>query len=54
LWGFQVLTSPNLLVSVAVAAVVSLVVLTLSRQALELKETFPELGRIPVLRWFIR
>jgi hypothetical protein len=36
--------------SVVAAALVSLAVLTVSRRALRLGETFPELGRIPLVR----
>jgi hypothetical protein len=43
------------LVAGLIAAVVtSLVVLVGTRSALELGETFPELRRVPVLRWVIR
>lgn len=53
LWVFQLLVSPNIYVSVPAAAVVSLVVLRGSRRALQLKDTFPELQRIPLVGRFV-
>ncbi len=50
LWAFQLLVSPGLVASLAAAALVSLGVLVGSRRALALKDTFPELGRIPLVR----
>jgi O-antigen/teichoic acid export membrane protein len=54
LWTFQVLVDPGLVVGLAAAALVSLAVLLLSRNALELRDTFPELSRVPVVRWLAR
>lgn len=54
LWAFQLLVSPGVVLSVAAAIVVSAAVLAGSRHALQLRETFPELARIPILGRFIR
>ncbi|HEX5560685.1 MAG TPA: oligosaccharide flippase family protein [Nocardioidaceae bacterium] len=54
LWLFQLVVSPGIVVSVAVAAVMSLVVLFVSRSALQLRDTFPELGSVPLVRTFVR
>jgi O-antigen/teichoic acid export membrane protein len=54
LWAFQLLAAPGLIVSLIVAAVISLVVLLATRRALQLSDTFPELARLPVVRWLIR
>lgn len=54
LWTFQVLVEPGLALAVAVAAVTSLLVLFLSRDAIELGDSFPELRRLKVLRWLVR
>jgi O-antigen/teichoic acid export membrane protein len=54
LWGFEVLVAPGMVLSAAAAAVASLGVLLASRRALQLADTFPELGRIPIVRWVVR
>jgi O-antigen/teichoic acid export membrane protein len=54
LWAFQVLVRPGLLPGLVAAALVSLAVLVVSRNALELRDTFPELRRVPVVRWLLR
>jgi O-antigen/teichoic acid export membrane protein len=54
LWIFQALADPGLIIGLISAAVASVAVLVASRSAIELSETFPELARIPVLRWLIR
>lgn len=54
LWAFQLLATPGLIVSLTVATVISLVVLFATRNALQLADTFPELARLPVVRWLIR
>jgi O-antigen/teichoic acid export membrane protein len=54
LWVFQWTLRPGLVVGLIAAAVVSLLVLVLSRSAIELEENFPELRRVPVLRWILR
>ncbi|HEU5043014.1 MAG TPA: oligosaccharide flippase family protein [Nocardioidaceae bacterium] len=53
LWGFQLFVSRGVVPDVAAAIVVSVAVLAGSRRALQLRETFPELARIPVLGRFI-
>jgi O-antigen/teichoic acid export membrane protein len=50
LWLFSVLASPGMVLSVVAAAVVSLAVLAVSRRALRLADTFPELRRVPIVR----
>jgi hypothetical protein len=40
-------------VGLIAAAAASLVVLVVSRSAIELEENFPELRRVPVLRWLL-
>ena len=50
LWAFQALVEPPFLVGLAAAAVASVAVLLVSRSAMELGDTFPELRRIPVVR----
>lgn len=54
LWAFQWILRPGLLVGLIAAAAASLVVLLVSRSAIELEENFPELRRVPVLRWLLR
>jgi O-antigen/teichoic acid export membrane protein len=54
LWLIQALLHPDLVVGLLTAAVASVAVLLASRNAIELTETFPELGRVPVLRWLVR
>jgi len=53
LWVFQWTLRPGLVIGLIAAAVVSLLVLVLSRSAIELEENFPELRRVPVLRWLL-
>ncbi|MDT0277384.1 flippase [Blastococcus goldschmidtiae] len=54
LWTFQVLVEPGLVVAGLAAAVASLLVLVLSRDAIELGDSFPELRRVKFLRWLVR
>lgn len=54
LWVFQILVDPHLLLALPVAAAVSVGVLLVNRRALELRETVPEIARIPVLRMLVR
>jgi len=54
LWCFSLLFSPGMLISMAAIALVSVLVLAASRQALQLKDTFPELGRVPLVGRLIR
>ncbi|TQN37892.1 O-antigen/teichoic acid export membrane protein [Blastococcus colisei] len=53
LWAFQVLVDPGLVLGLASVAVASVVVLVVSRRAIELGDTFPELRRVPVLRLLV-
>ena len=54
LWAIQAVFEPGLLIGLATAAVASLVVLSASRNAIELGESFPELRKIPVVRLLVR
>ena len=54
LWAIQAVFEPGLLIGLATAVVASLVVLAVSRDAIELGESFPELRKIPVVRWLVR
>jgi O-antigen/teichoic acid export membrane protein len=54
LWALQALVEPGLIVGLGTAAAASLVVVLASRRALELADTFPELRRVPVVRWLVR
>ena len=54
LWAFQWSLRPGLLIGLVAATAASLVVLVVSRSAIELEENFPELRRVPVLRWLLR
>jgi O-antigen/teichoic acid export membrane protein len=49
LWGLEALLSPGPVVALVAAAVASLLVLVVSRRALRLLDTFPELARVPFL-----
>jgi O-antigen/teichoic acid export membrane protein len=50
----QLLVSPGIVVALVAASVVSLLVVTSTRKALRLAETFPELLRVPVLNRLVR
>lgn len=54
LWAVQLLLRPGLALGLVAAAVASIAVLAASRSAMELAGTFPELARVPVVRWFVR
>jgi O-antigen/teichoic acid export membrane protein len=54
LWAFQSLVDPGLVIGVVAVAAASVVVMLASRSALELADTFPELRRVPVVRWLVR
>ncbi|HET6560445.1 MAG TPA: oligosaccharide flippase family protein [Marmoricola sp.] len=54
LYLFQRLASPGLVLSLTAAAVGAGLVLVLSAPALRLKETFPELQRLPIIRRVVR
>ncbi len=47
----QVLASPPLYVSFALAALASLAAIAVNRQSLKVKDTFPEVLRFPLARW---
>jgi O-antigen/teichoic acid export membrane protein len=54
LWTFQWTVRPGLVIGLIGATVASLIVLVASRSAIELEQNFPELRRVPVLRWLLR
>jgi O-antigen/teichoic acid export membrane protein len=54
LWLFQALVDPPLVVGLASVAIASLVVLLVSRSAVDLGATFPELRRVPLVRILVR
>lgn len=54
LWVFEALVDPGLVIGLAAAAVASLFVLLVSRNAIELGDTFPELRRVPIVRKLVR
>lgn len=54
LLAIQSLLAPPIVVSFVVAALVSLIVLTLNRKELRLEQTFPELMRFAPVRWLFR
>lgn len=53
LWGLQLLVSPGLVTSLVAAALVSAGVLAGSRRSLALVESFPEIRRVPLVRWLL-
>jgi O-antigen/teichoic acid export membrane protein len=53
LWAFQWIVRPGLVIGLIGATAVSLIVLVTSRSAIELEQNFPELRRVPVLRWLL-
>jgi len=53
LWVFQWTLRPGLVVGLVAATAASLIVLVSSRSAIELEESFPELRRVPVVRWLL-
>jgi O-antigen/teichoic acid export membrane protein len=54
LWVYQWTLRPGLIVGLIGATIASLIVLVASRSAIELEASFPELRRVPVLRWLLR
>jgi O-antigen/teichoic acid export membrane protein len=54
LWAFQWTVRPGLVIGLIGATATSLIVLVSSRSAIELEQNFPELRRVPVLRWLLR
>ena len=53
LWAVQLVASPGLVGSLVAAALVSAAVLAGSRRSLALAETFPEVRRVPLVRWLL-
>jgi len=51
LWAVQWAWSPQLWLALVVGAVATLVLVIVNRPALALADSFPELGKVPVLRW---
>jgi hypothetical protein len=49
----QLVLAPPFIVSLVLAMLVSIAVLRINRGALRVEETFPELLRIPGLRWLL-
>lgn len=54
LWAFQLLVSPGFVLGLVAAGLVSFAVLMGSRNALRLRESFPELARLPLLGRVLR
>lgn len=54
LWGFQLLATPGITWCLVATALASVVVLLMSRDALDLSDTFPELRRLPGLGRLLR
>jgi len=52
LFLFQVFTSASAYISIAVATIVSIIVLRLNRHSLNVEQTFPELLRFPLMKYF--
>ncbi len=53
LLGIQVIASPPIYVSLVLAALISLIVLWANRELLEVDQMFPELMRIPGLKFLV-
>lgn len=53
LLAVQQLVRPSVWVALAIGAVVCVAVLAAFRRDLQIADTFPELARVPVLRWFV-
>ena len=53
LWLFRELAAPGLALSLLAVAVASFLVLLSSRGTVELGENFPELRRLPGMRWLV-
>ncbi|MGH8893194.1 MAG: oligosaccharide flippase family protein [Actinomycetes bacterium] len=51
LWGLNWLLDPGMLVAVLATVCATVLLLVVNRSVLELGHTFPELARVPVLRW---
>jgi hypothetical protein len=51
---FQFLISSNIFILIPVAAVVSLLVMWLSQEKLQIQETFPEISKLPIIPLIFR
>jgi O-antigen/teichoic acid export membrane protein len=49
---FQLLLDPPLYIDLGIAALISLLILRINHQALNVRETFPEILRLPLVHWF--
>jgi hypothetical protein len=50
---FQVFFNPPVYIDFGLAALTSLLILRINHQALNVKETFPEVLRFPLVHWFL-
>jgi O-antigen/teichoic acid export membrane protein len=50
----QLLLNPPLYIDIGIATLVSLLILRINHQALNVRETFPEILRLPLVQWFFR
>jgi len=51
---FQTLLTPPIYIDIAIAALISLLILRINHKALNVRETFPEILRFPLIHWFFR
>jgi O-antigen/teichoic acid export membrane protein len=51
---FQLFLHPPVYVDFGIAALISLLILRINHQALDVRETFPEILRLPLVQWFFR
>jgi O-antigen/teichoic acid export membrane protein len=51
---FQLLLDPPIYIDLGIAALISLLILRINHQALNVRETFPEILRLPLVQWFFR
>lgn len=49
----QVFFNPPIYVDFVIAALISLLILRINHQALNVRETFPEILRLPLVPWFL-
>jgi O-antigen/teichoic acid export membrane protein len=50
---FQLFLHPPIYIAFGLAALISLLILRINHQALNVKETFPEILRFPLVHWFL-
>jgi len=50
---FQLFLNPPIYVDFGIAALISLLILRINHQALNVRETFPEILRFPLVHWFL-